>query len=155
MLICEMTKTFVLTTGGVLFLALLGGCGSKKPNQPNQGGAEKVHIVSTIFPFTDWAREVGGNHVTVTTLLPNGSSPHTFEPTAAELRHVEKARLFLKAGLGMDDWATRVSAAASSKVEIVSLGDYLKETNQLPQVESAALEIAAGDDHTGHEHHDH
>src|SRR6476620_11977710 len=85
--------------------------GSTQDGAKNTGGG-KLHVGTTIFPLADWTRNVGGDRVEVTTLLPAGRSPHTFDPSPADGRSVAKAALFLKAGLKMDDWSDRLQASA-------------------------------------------
>ncbi|MCX7624761.1 MAG: metal ABC transporter substrate-binding protein, partial [Candidatus Sumerlaeaceae bacterium] len=38
--------------------------------------AQKIPVVVSIAPIADWVRNVGGEGVEVTTLVPPGTSPH-------------------------------------------------------------------------------
>jgi len=123
----------------VALLALFG-CGKKDAGTStttttNNNENSKVRVVTTLFPLSDWAREVGGERVNVVTLLPAGSSPHTFEPTNSAMQQVARARLFIKVGLQMDDWARRLASAGSREMEILSAGDQLAYDGLLPQVD--------------------
>ncbi|MGI8907337.1 MAG: metal ABC transporter substrate-binding protein [Candidatus Sumerlaeaceae bacterium] len=122
--------------------------------------------MATIFPLADWTREVGGARVHVTTLLPAGRSPHTFDPTPSEIRKLAHARLFIKVGLKMDDWGNRLTSAAGEKIQVLALGDLLAADHKLPDLTSATAGLreigheeaaeAGHDTHEGHDHaHDH
>lgn len=66
-----------------------------------------VRVVATIFPLADIARQIGGSRVVVTTLLPPGASPHTFELTPGQAREIATADVLIRVGSGLDDWALR------------------------------------------------
>jgi ABC-type Zn uptake system ZnuABC Zn-binding protein ZnuA len=86
----------------------------------------KVHVVATIFPLTDMVRQIGLEHVEVTTLLPPGANPHTFEPTPAQIREVAAAGVIVCIGAGLDAWATKLLAARSTPVRVVTITDKLR-----------------------------
>jgi zinc transport system substrate-binding protein len=67
-------------------------------------------VAVSIYPVADWVREVAGDAVRVVTILPPGANPHTFEPTARTAEEVERASLRVVIGLGLDDWALKLSA---------------------------------------------
>jgi zinc transport system substrate-binding protein len=116
--------------------------------------APRIQVVASIFPVADWVRQVGGDRVQVVTLLPAGSSPHTFDPSPREVRSVGDARLFVKVGLRLDDWTARIAEAAGSRLTIVSLGDNLAAGGRLPAVENlleSEVQKSAQDNHA----HDH
>ena len=100
----------------------------------------KVRVVATIFPVADLVRQVGGEAVDVVTLLPPGASPHTFEPTPAQMREVAQARMFVRVGRGLDDWTDKLLAAGRADLAVVTLTEGL----QL---------LPGGDDGHGHDGH--
>ena len=85
-----------------------------------------VKVVATIFPLTDMVRQIGKEHVEVTTLLPSSANPHTFEPTPAQIRAVAGARVFVCIGAGLDTWATKLLAARSGRITVVTVTDGLQ-----------------------------
>ena len=81
--------------------------------------ADKIKVVATIAPLADFARQVGGDKVEVTLLLPPGASPHTYEPTPKVVRELSQASLFLKIGSGLEFWADRLLKAAPANIRTV------------------------------------
>jgi zinc transport system substrate-binding protein len=151
-------RACALLTCALIICAILQGCGKPQGSSSatvNDNG--KIQVVATIFPLADWAKQVGGDRVQVTTLLPAGRSPHTFDPAPADSRSVANAWLFLKVGLKMDDWSDRLQAAAKGKLHVVSLGDELAAAHQLPDVEHETSGPALGEEeaHSAGEHADH
>jgi zinc transport system substrate-binding protein len=65
----------------------------------------RIKVVATIFPLSDFVRNVGGERVDVFTLLPPAASPHVYSPAPRDLARLQGARLFVKVGLGFEFWA--------------------------------------------------
>jgi zinc transport system substrate-binding protein len=85
--------------------------------------AAPVRVVATILPLADLVRQVGGNRVTVTTLLPANASAHSFEPTPSRMRQVAGAQLLVKVGADLDPWADRLFAGRSSRPATVTAAE--------------------------------
>jgi len=104
--------------------------------------AEPLRIVSTIQPLGLVARELGGERVTVSVLVPPGASPHTFEPQPSDVRSLVHARLVLEVGGGLDGWAHALFAAAAARPERLTLLE-LPGLDPLPAVAGAHVDAAA------------
>ena len=63
-----------------------------------------VTVVTTAFPYYDFARQIVGDRAAVTLLLQPGEEPHTFEPSPREMLAVRNADLFLYTGGESDTW---------------------------------------------------
>lgn len=83
--------------------------------------AAPLKVAATIFPLTDMVRQIGGERVAVTTIIPAGASEHTYEPTSSQMRQVAGAVLYVKVGAGMDDWTERLIKAARKPPLTVSV----------------------------------
>ncbi len=109
----------------LLGLMLLGfgllswsGCGGK-----SAAPSPTLHVVTSIPPLAAWITAVGGSEVVVTTLVPAGSNPHTFDLTPAQLLAVGKADLLVLNGAGLEPWAERIRQNAPSSLRTLSLTD--------------------------------
>jgi zinc transport system substrate-binding protein len=114
----------------VLLTFLLGGCsGTPVPSteftlseveglrtEPSPG---QVKVAVSIAPLADLGRQVGGEHVTVTTLVPPAASPHTYEPTPAQVKEVAEADVLALIGLGFEFWAEDMIESAANPDLIV------------------------------------
>ncbi len=103
-------------------------------------GAAAVRVVATIYPIADMVQQVGGGEVEVVTLLPAGASPHTFEPTPAQVRAVADAAVFVEVGAGLDAWAGKLKAAHAGPMTVITL------TSGVSLREASPGEAAAGGD---------
>ena len=93
----------------LIVMTVSSGCRPSDKNSPDDG---KLDVITTIFPPYDFARQIGGDHVNVTMLLPPGSESHTYEPTPREVVRIAKCDLFIYNGGLSDSWVERLLAAA-------------------------------------------
>lgn len=79
----------------------------------------KIKAVATISILGDLVRNVGGEHVDVTTLVgPNGDA-HVYSPTPGDAKKLAAANIVFINGLGLEGWMTRLVAASGSKAPMV------------------------------------
>jgi len=76
-------------------------CGCVSPDQTPSG---KMRAVVSIAPLGEFVREVGGEKVEVTVLVPPGAEPHTFEPSPSQMKEVARADLYVQNGAGLEFW---------------------------------------------------
>ena len=119
------------------FLAIVAGLWIGA--HPVLGSEPKVGVVASILPVAYVAQELGGERVQVDVLVPPGASPHTFEPVPSDMVKLQRARLFLKVGAGLDAFSDKLRRAGSGELETLTL------------VSVPGLKPLEG----GHDHHDH
>ena len=90
-----------------------------KVNQPIVNTGNKLVVVATLFPVYDFARTIGGDHAAVSTIIPPGVEPHSFEPAPSDMLKVAKAGVFAYAGKVMEPWAASLISASENKKMIV------------------------------------
>lgn len=82
----------------IALAALLGiACGSD--GSPTGG---RLQVVTSLELFADMARQVGGDTIDVTAILPSGSDPHTFEPSPGRVADIARADIVFVNGLGLE-----------------------------------------------------
>jgi len=87
----------------------------------------KITIVSTIYPVSDWVRNIGKEKISSLTLLPPNASPHTYEPTPIDIKQVSNAVLFVRVGLGLEIWSDKLIQASGNKsLKILTLSDGIE-----------------------------
>jgi zinc/manganese transport system substrate-binding protein len=101
-----------------LILAALAAASAILPASAQQE-ATKLKVVTTFSILGDFAREVGGDRVDVTTLVgPNGDI-HVYTPTPADAEAIKNARLVIVNGLGLEGWLPRLVKSSGSNATIV------------------------------------
>lgn len=115
-----------LALGLITVIALAGCGGTSRPDATVSGGgasADALTVVTTTTVFADIVRNVGGDLVSVTSLVPRSGAVETFAPKPADVESVSGARLLVMNGLGLDDWLEKiVSNASASGTPLVKLG---------------------------------
>lgn len=97
--------------------------GAANPAASDDG---RLRVVATTTVFADLVRQVGGEAVTVSSLVPAGGVVETFDPTPSDLRAVSDADLIVMNGLGLDDWLAPVLQDSGSAAPIVVLAENLE-----------------------------
>jgi ABC-type Zn uptake system ZnuABC Zn-binding protein ZnuA len=114
---------------------LLSGCAGPSVTGGSNG---KLIVVTTTTVFADLVSNVGGDLVSVTSLVPKNADVHTFEPRPADVRTVTGAKLLIMNGLGLDDWLSKtITNAAASGTPLLQLGVDLPGVTLLPGETSA------------------
>lgn len=88
----------------MLSLAIAGCVGT--PGESQAGG--KMQVVATFYPLYDFARNVGGDRVEVTMLIPPGVDPHEFELSPSDAQKLGSAKVFVYNGAGMEPWVPQL-----------------------------------------------
>ena len=79
----------------------------------------KLKVVATIFPIYDFARNIGGDRVNVTMLLPPATDAHNYELKPEDIVKVSKADIFLFTNFEMEQWAYKIIKAAGEKTNVL------------------------------------
>ena len=83
----------------------LGSCSSTAPARPSA----TLAVVAAENVWGSIAAQLGGDHVTVTSVIDNpNTDPHDYEPTARDARAVATARVVIQNGIGYDAWMQRL-----------------------------------------------
>jgi zinc/manganese transport system substrate-binding protein len=105
----------------IVMALLLSACGG------STGAGDKLDVVAAENVYGNIASQIGGPHVSVTSLLtsPN-ADPHLFEPGISSGLAVAVAKVVLQNGLGYDAFMTRLENSSPSKSRVVvTIADVL------------------------------
>ncbi|KAA0970647.1 metal ABC transporter substrate-binding protein [Aureimonas fodinaquatilis] len=109
--------------------------------------AEQLNVLASFSIIADLAANVGGEHVSITTLVgPNGDA-HVYEPRPADAAAMANADVVLTNGLQFEGFIPRLVQASGTKAPIVELtkgGEMLKGADDHDD---------HGHGHEGHHHH--
>jgi len=89
----------------VLLIAVIFG-NKNKTKKINEGEpAQKLKIITTIFPLYDIAKNIVGDGAEISLLLNPGIEAHSFEPTPSDMIKISQADIFIYTGKFMETWA--------------------------------------------------
>ena len=72
--------------------------------------ASKIRIVASFYPIYEFAKQVGGNKVEVSTLIPVGVEPHDYEPTVQQILSAQSSDILVYNGAGLEPWIKKINA---------------------------------------------
>lgn len=99
-------------------------------NAINIYAKDKLEIVTTIFPNYDFIRNVGGDNVEVTILLPFGVEPHSYEPSPKDIVKMNKADLLVYTNDEMEPWVGKIKKSMNVKTLDLSDNLVLEESHE-------------------------
>lgn len=122
-----MKRTILFIFAVAVLLIAVAGFVRPAPDSQSSG---KIKVVSSIYPLSFFAGEVGREKVEITSLVPSGTEPHDYAPSARDISGIEKSRLFLYSGAGLEPWAEKIAANLSRQgVLVLALANGLATGN--------------------------
>lgn len=105
---------------GAAALALTGCATSSASSDASGDGT--VAVVASTNVYGSLVQTIGGDHVSVTSILDDPSQdPHSFESSAKTQLAVSKADLLIENGGGYDDFMTTLAKSADSKADTINV----------------------------------
>ncbi|MBH0052817.1 zinc ABC transporter substrate-binding protein [Salinibacterium sp. SWN139] len=133
-------RSRALTAGAVLAVSALtlAGCSATEPTEDDG----TIAVVASTIVYGDIAATIGGDAVTVTSLIDNpAQDPHSYEASARDQLAVSEADLMILNGGGYDPFAEALYEAAGSEALLIKA------------VEVSGLLEEDGDDHADEDEH--
>ena len=82
--------------------------------------AERLNVVASFSILGDFVRNVGGDRVSVTTLVGVDSDVHVYTPAPSDAKRIADAKFVVVNGLGLEGWLPRLVQSSGSKATIVT-----------------------------------
>ncbi|MEQ1942841.1 zinc ABC transporter substrate-binding protein AztC [Mesorhizobium sp. VNQ89] len=116
--------------------------------------AEPLKVVASFSIIGDFAKNVGGDRIELTTLVgPNGDA-HVYEPKPTDAASVATADVVLVNGLHFEGFLNRLVEASGTKAAIVELTKGV-EPLSVEEQEEGHLHAHEGEAHEGEDNHVH
>ena len=106
---------------------------------------KRLDVYASFYPYYDFAKKIGGESVDVHIIIPSGTEPHSFEPSAKVVAQLEEADVFIYNGAYMEPWIDKVLNLLEGK------DIYLVEAGK--SVELISYSGDPGDESSGEHHH--
>jgi zinc/manganese transport system substrate-binding protein len=88
--------------------------------------ADNIPVVASFSILGDLVRVVGGDRVTVSTLVGPDEDAHVFEPKPADAKNLLQSKLLVSNGLGFEPWAQKLVKSAGYKGQAVVASQGVK-----------------------------
>lgn len=77
---------------------------SKNPVHANS----ELVILTSFYPLHEFTKQVGGDKINVSLLVPKGVEPHDWEPTIKDVQKIESASAVIINGAGFENWVDNI-----------------------------------------------
>lgn len=75
----------------------------------------KIRIVTSLPIVKNIVEKIGGDKVTVESIIQGTACNHEYEPTAGDMKKIATCAVFVKIGMGSDTWADKLATGTLSK----------------------------------------
>lgn len=97
----------------VIVLFVLTACGAQEDRQNSDG--DKLKIIATFYPMYEFTKEVAGDKADVELLIPAGTEPHDFEPSAKDLAKISEADAFVYNSPELETWTEQLTDSVDTE----------------------------------------
>ena len=101
---------------------------------------DSVKVVVSFSILADMVRQVGGNHIEVTSLVGSNEDTHVYEPNPAAVKNLQFADLFIINGIGFEGWMERLVESANYQNPVI--------------VATEGISLLSGSDDHHHDEHE-
>ena len=154
-----MSKRFLAAACAAATALALSACSSTAPSSTSGAKDGTLTVMASFYPLQDLAEQIGGEHVTVTSLTPAGAEPHDLElsPKTVDALSSADAVIYL-AGFqsavdeAIEQQAPKTVIDVSPAVQLVEAG---VDANHPSEEEDEDTDEAQSSEADGHEDHHH
>jgi zinc/manganese transport system substrate-binding protein len=100
----------------LILAALLTACGTNTAST-TEANTNNLRVVATFSILGDLVQNVGGEHITLHTLVGPGGDAHTFDPSPADSVALVEAKLIIENGLAFEPWLDDLYSASGSQAK--------------------------------------
>ncbi|WP_338009716.1 metal ABC transporter solute-binding protein, Zn/Mn family [Staphylococcus massiliensis] len=138
----NLKRSFISIIGVIALALLLVACGNSNSNDKKK---DKLNVKTTIYPLTSLVEQIGGEHVEVESVYPEGADLHTYDPSQKDILDVNKSDLFVYTGDTLDPVAKKIAKSIKEEDKKLSIEKGL----------SKDMLMEGHHHHHGEEGHDH
>jgi zinc transport system substrate-binding protein len=103
-----------------LFIPLLSSCSS------NSAAPTKPRVLVSIPPYLYFVEKIAGDVVEASSLAPEGTNPHIFEPSPKQIQEVYQAKVWIKLG---ESFEQKIATTLSDQHKNLIVVDLSKEVH--------------------------
>ncbi|GBD17129.1 Manganese-binding lipoprotein MntA [bacterium HR26] len=109
--------------------------------------AKQVRAVVSLPVFVSLVEAVGADRVQVSSIVPAGTDPHTYQPAPRDAQALAEAEVIFVNGLGLEGWLDDLIASAGSSARVVELAEGLQTIQDAPSTPEPEHAHEAGNPH--------
>ncbi len=91
-------------------LAMLATIYTGRPAQQVSEEQKELVVVASFYPLYEFSSRVGGDKMSISSLVPAGIEPHDWDPTPMDVSRANSADIMVINGAGFESWASDMKA---------------------------------------------
>ena len=127
------------------------------PSSNSANDNARIKILCTLFPQYDWLRTIteGVDDVSISLIIANGTDPHSYQPTAADIMNISNCDMLVYVGGDSDTWVKKaIEQSKNDSLTAIALTELNDITLHNISAASHSHEEHSHDEHS-HEGHSH
>ncbi len=92
---------------GVVSFSLLTACHTTQNKATTNTHGEKLSIVTSFYPVYEFTKNIVGDEGDVKLLVPAGTEPHDYEPSAKDMTTISNSDVFVYHNENMETWVNK------------------------------------------------
>lgn len=138
----------LLLLGTVLLSVLLTACGGQEKKEASSN--EKIQVMTTFYPMYEFTKQVVGDKGDVELLIPAGTEPHDFEPSAKDLAKISDSDVFVYNSPELETWTDNLTDTIDTKQT-----EIIQASKDIKLMEGTEHDHEEAHDHDTQEHEEH
>ena len=138
----------LLLLGTVVLSVLLTACGGQEKKEASSN--EKIQVMTTFYPMYEFTKQVVGDKGDVELLIPAGTEPHDFEPSAKDLAKISDSDVFVYNSPGLETWTDNLTDTIDTKQT-----EIIQASKDIKLMEGTEHDHEEAHDHDTQEHEEH
>ena len=125
-----MKKLFLTIMAFSIALFVSNGCKQNR-NAVIRNSNGKINVTTSIFTPYDFVRQIAGDKVNLSMLLPPGSESHSFEPSPRDIITIQNSDIFIYIGGESEKWVDRILQSMNTEqMKILAMMDAVEAVEE-------------------------
>lgn len=99
-------------------VAVFAACGQKNAAKSDTT-SDKIEVVATFYPMYEFTKEVVGDEGNVKLLIPAGTEPHDYEPSAKDMAKISDSDALVFNSKALEKWAGNLDSIDTKKTVVI------------------------------------
>lgn len=138
----------LLLLGTVVLSVLLTACGGQEKKEASSN--EKIQVMTTFYPMYEFTKQVVRDKGDVELLIPAGTEPHDFEPSAKDLAKISDSDVFVYNSPELETWTDNLTDTIDTKQT-----EIIQASKDIKLMEGTEHDHEEAHDHDTQEHEEH
>lgn len=138
----------LLLLGTVVLSVLLTACGGQEKKEASSN--ERIQVMTTFYPMYEFTKQVVGDKGDVELLIPAGTEPHDFEPSAKDLAKISDSDVFVYNSPELETWTDNLTDTIDTKQT-----EIIQASKDIKLMEGTEHDHEEAHDHDTQEHEEH